>query len=177
MVRIAHIENGVVVNISVANSLQDGEIEAVGCGVGWLWDGINFSAPPAPPMTPALRTTLIKQIDVDADAIYQAVQGNRGNEYALAESDAIAFKAGGYVGAAPASVQAWADAKTATAQWAADDILATATAWRAAMSAIRTNRLRCKELARGATTSAGLEQVQTTWAGFTSAIRGQLGIA
>jgi hypothetical protein len=123
------------------------------------------------------KAPLIKKIDQDADAIYQAVQGNRGNEYALAESDATAFKAGGYVGAAPASVQAWADAKTATAQWAADDILATATAWRAAMSAIRTNRLRCKELARGATTSGGLEQVQAIWAGFTTAIRGQLGIA
>lgn len=120
------------------------------------------------------RTALIKQIDADADAIYRDVQGNRGNEYALAESDATAFKAAGYTGTAPSSVQSWATAKGQTATWAADDILSTATAWRAAMSAIRANRLARKEQARTAT---DLAPVAAAWTAFVVGIRSALGVA
>lgn len=42
MVKIAHITNGVVTNISVANELQDGDILANGCRIGDLWDGLQF---------------------------------------------------------------------------------------------------------------------------------------
>ena len=119
------------------------------------------------------RDKLIRQIDMDADAIYAAVQGNRGNEYALAEQDAIAFKAASYTGTVPASVQSWATAKAQTAQWAADDILATASAWRTAMGAIRSNRLQRKEQARVAT---DLAPVAAAWNGFVVAIRSQLGV-
>lgn len=120
-----------------------------------------------------MKSRLIKKIDTDADAIYQAVQGSRGSEYALAEADAVAFKAAGYTGSVPASVHAWAAAKSQTDQWAADDILATATAWRSAMSAIRTNRLACKEAARSA---VDVSAVAIQWSGFVVAIRGQLGL-
>ncbi len=122
------------------------------------------------------RAALIARIDADADAIYGAVLGNRAQEYTLAESEALAYQAAGYAGAAPASVQAWADAKAATAQWAADDILATAAAWRGAQAAIRANRLLRKEQARTSADSEAVAQVAAQWAGFIAAVRAQLGL-
>lgn len=117
---------------------------------------------------------LVSFIDTDVDAIYAAVQGNRGPEYALAEAEATAFKAGGYVAPAPSSVASWATAKGESAQWAADNILATAAAWRYAMGVIRNQRLAHKELAR---TSNDLNAVKTSWQAFANGIRSQLGIA
>lgn len=119
------------------------------------------------------RTALLKQIDADTDAIYLAVQGYRGPEYMLAETDATAYKDAGYTGTVPSSVQSWATAKSQTAQWAADDILATAAAWRTAQASIRAQRLARKEQAR---TAADLAPVATGWAGFVAAIRAALGV-
>lgn len=45
MVRIAHIIGDVVANVSVAEVLSDGEIEAIDCDVGYLYDGKSFSRP------------------------------------------------------------------------------------------------------------------------------------
>lgn len=119
------------------------------------------------------RIHLSYRIDADADAIYAAVQGNRGNEYVLAETEATAFKAANYNGPVPSSVASWASAKAKTAQWAADDILATAVAWRGAMSLIRANRLSHKEQAK---TSNDLVAVAKSWDTFVNVIKGQLGI-
>ncbi|MEI7682541.1 MAG: hypothetical protein WCK07_24320 [Betaproteobacteria bacterium] len=126
--------------------------------------------PPAP-LEP--RVALIKQIDSDTDAIFTAVQGNRASEYAQAEIDANAYKTAGYTGAVPSSVQSWATAKGQTTTWAADDILATATAWRGAMAAMRANRLLCKEHARTAT---DLAPVAAQWSGFVATMRAALGV-
>lgn len=117
---------------------------------------------------------LIRQIDADADAIYIAALGNRATEYAEAESQAQAFKDAGYAGDIPAYVQAWADATGKTAQWAADDILATAAAWRTAQTAIRANRLACKEAARKAEAFETIEAVTAQWQAFIVAVREQL---
>lgn len=133
----------------------------------------------ADPPTPTLAdrvAALVRQIDADADAIYTAALGSRATEYAEAEAQAQAFKDAGYAGAAPAYVQAWADAKGQTAQWAADDILATAAAWRAAQTAIRANRLARKEAARNAADVAALATVTTAWQAFVVAIKAQLGV-
>jgi hypothetical protein len=120
------------------------------------------------------RAALLKKIDADTDAIYGAVQGNRGPEYQLAEMDAAAYKAAGYSGSVPASVQSWATAKGQTTQWAADDILTTATAWRGAQAAIRSNRLARKEAARVAT---DLTTIAAQWNGFVTYIKAALGVA
>lgn len=117
-----------------------------------------------------------RRIDSDADAIYQAVMGNRATEYAQAEADASAYKAAGYSGQVPAYVQAWATAKGKTAQWAADDILATAASWRTAQAAIRQNRLASKEAVRKAVTVEEVNTAMATWAGFVTYIKGQLGV-
>jgi hypothetical protein len=51
------IENGVVVNTIEVESLDfmPGLVEATAGGLGWLYDGANFSAPPLPEVasTPA----------------------------------------------------------------------------------------------------------------------------
>lgn len=122
------------------------------------------------------KTTFILQVDTDTDALVKAVIGERASEYELAEKEATAFKAAGYSGTVPGSVAAWAAAKSWTAIQAADDIIATASGWRQAQLAIRTNRLTLKEAARVATDAAGLATVQAQWSGFMAAIRAQLGL-
>ena len=119
----------------------------------------------------------VQKIDADTDALYAAVTGNRGMEYITAEAEATAFAGGGYTAdPAPASVASWATAKGWTAQAAADDIIATATAWRAAQAAIRAARLLRKERARTAADLAALATTRAQWAGFVAAIREQLGV-
>lgn len=122
------------------------------------------------------REDLVKQIDADTDSLYAAVIGNRAAEYTVAETEATAYAGAGYTGAVPASVASWATAKGWTAQQAADDINATAAAWRTAQAAIRAARLLRKEQARTAADLAALNTVQAQWAGFVAVIRGQLGI-
>lgn len=119
---------------------------------------------------------LIRQIDADADAIYTAALGNRATEYAEAEAQAQSYAEAAYTGAVPAYVQAWADATGNTAQWAADSILATATAWRTAQTAIRTKRLAHKEAARRAADFDALDLVKSSWTAAVHAIRAQLGV-
>lgn len=143
-----------------------------GVEVGWSYDG-NVYTPPAPPPLALRRAALIRKIDADIDAIYRAMQGDRGPEYTRAEAEAIAFKQAGYTGAVPDSVASWANAKAWTATQATDDILATATGWRTAQSAMRATRLSCKEIAR---TANDLTAVTAQWEAFLVTIKTALGI-
>ena len=144
---------------------------------GWLWDGTTATPqpPPAFELAGAIKTALLK-IDADTDSIYGAILGNRAEEYTSASDDAAAYKAAGYTGTVPPGVQSWATAKSWTAQHAADDILATTTAWVTAQNAIRATRLARKEQIRAATDAAGISTVMTAWAGFVVYMRGQLGL-
>lgn len=140
---------------------------------------VQDAATPAASQAAALsasKAALLIKIDADVDAIYRAAIGERGPEYDLAESQATAFKAAGYAGAVPSSVQAWATAKGWTAQQAADDILAMASQLNSARDAIRAARLLRKEQARTATTAVVLDTVRAQWTGFVAAIRAALGI-
>jgi hypothetical protein len=127
------------------------------------------------PMPQQIAETLLR-IDADVDQIYAALLGNREAEYALAEKEALAFQAAGYIGTVPPSVQAWATAKSQTATWAADDILSAAAAWRKAQVAIRATRLLCKEGAKNAVDIAALSTVKAQWASFLAGIKPQLGL-
>jgi len=129
----------------------------------------------APTLASRVAATLTR-IDSDVDTLYAAVIGNRAEEYRVAEAEAIAFKGAGYTGAVPASVASWASAKGWTATAACDDILATASAWRTAQSAIRAARLLRKEQARNAATAQELNTVTASWEGFVAAIRSQLAL-
>lgn len=141
--------------------------------------GEETTAWPAPTAAEALasaKSTLIRKIDADADAVYGAVLGNRAQEYLDAYASALAYQDAGYTGAVPDDVQAWATAKSQTATWAADDIIATGTAWKAAKAAIRANRLAKKEAANTASDLAALDAVEGQWNAFVAYIKGQLGI-
>jgi hypothetical protein len=112
----------------------------------------------------------IAAIDADADAARLLAIGDPGRslEYLQAEAAARTWCAAAYAGAAPEDVASWADAKEWTNQQAADDIIATADRWRAALSAIRRLRLLAKEGIRRiaadvAGTNAEIDTVLTTF--------------
>lgn len=136
---------------------------------------IDFEAGRAPNLS-VEKTALIKKIDLDVDKIYADSVGNRVTEYALAEQESTAYKAAGYTGTVPPTVQSWATAKGSTAQWAADDMIAMATGWRTAQGVMRANRLAKKEAARAAADIAALNVISADWIAFVATIRGQLGI-
>lgn len=174
MARYLKIENGKVVNaIELDNPALFPDLVLVqsdSADIGDLWDGSVFTRPVPTPN----RVGLMLQIDADTDAIYRAVEGDRTTEYLRAEEEAKAYKDAGYTGTVPDSVASWASAKGKSATWATDDILATATGWRQAQSAIRATRLTCKEQARAAT---DLAPVVAQWAGFLMTVKAALGVA
>ena len=133
---------------------------------------------PTPYVAPIFSTAeCLAKIDADTDSIYGTMLGNRGEEYTLAANEAKAYKDAGYTGPVPGSVQSWATAKAWTTTQAADDILTTAAQWLGAQSAIRSARLLRKEQVRAATSdTAARTTIMAAWAGFTTAIRSQLGI-
>lgn len=116
------------------------------------------------------------RIDADVDAVYEAVIGSRITEYQTAKDDASAFKAGGYVGTAPASVHCWATVKGWTDQQACDDILATAANWLNAQQSMRANRLARKQDVTVATSLSGVDSVLSTWATYIAGLRSQMGV-
>jgi hypothetical protein len=128
-------------------------------------------------VTPTLAqnsAALVLKIRTDASKIIGDAIGNFGNEYALAKTEADAFKAAGYLGTVPASVVSWAAPKGWTAQQACDDILATAANFLTAQNAIRANRLARAEAAKVCTTQAQIDTIAAQWDGFAVAIRAQL---
>lgn len=177
----AIVQDGKISNIIVATAETAAQLGAVAvpddAAIGDDYDAETgaTSRPPIPLATAS--AALVKQIDEDTDALYAAVIGNRAAEYTAAETEATAFADGGYTAdPAPASVASWATAKGWTAQAAADDIIATATAWRTAQAAIRAARLLRKEQARTAADLAALATTRAQWAGFVAAVRAQLGV-
>lgn len=121
------------------------------------------------------KSALILQIDTDVDALIRAVIGERGSEYELSEKEATAYKAAAYPAApVPSSVSSWAIAKGWTNTAAADDIIAAATGWRSAQSALRTARLLRKQQAANAADAAALNVIQASWNSFLSGIKTSL---
>ena len=138
-------------------------------------DSTLFAASTASSKAASVAQALLK-IDAETDAIYGAILGNRAEEYTGASDDAAAYKLAGYTGIVPPGVSSWATAKGWTATAAANDILATTTAWVTAQNGIRATRLARKEQVRAATDAAGISTVLTAWAGFVVYMRGQLGL-
>lgn len=121
---------------------------------------------PAPPTLEVVQATLCSTVDAAADAVYLAIGGptpGRLAEYQQANTDANAFKAAGYAGAVPDTVSCWAQANAGwTNQQAADDIIATAAKWTAALQAIRSARLLGKAAINAAANQADAETAATT---------------
>lgn len=160
---------------TVAHVIDEDGVSRSSCLSSVLPAGVEILPADAPTQSERIASAILR-IDIDTDAIYGAVLGNRAQEYTLAEADATAYKSAGYPGTVPASVQCWATAKSWTARQAADDILATASAWRLAQAAIRAQRLSSKEAVRATIDAAGVNTAMEGWAGFVAVIRGQLGI-
>lgn len=139
-------------------SLQDA---APGMKQGYVRDGEAWVAPPVPATAEEIAGA-IAEIDRTCDTKrnrYVSTGSLVVEEYRLAAKQAAAYKAAGYSGQVPASVQSWATAKGWTATQAADDILATEAAWMAVLAAIRNIRLPAKEQARAATTQAQVRAI------------------
>jgi hypothetical protein len=140
----------------------------------WMLEPIPMPPPPAapPPPEPLTDAQALLKIDADADRIISDAVGSRTTEYEMAEAGAAAYQAAGYTGTVPPSVQIWATVESQTAQWAADDILAQASAWRGASLVIRQARLIAKRDVRAGQTDTAL----ATWAGFVASMRAALGL-
>lgn len=98
------------------------------------------------------------RIDTVADTVRQrfVVSSMRAWEYKQAEIDATEFKANGYTGTVPISVDTWVEATGMTPQQAADDIIKTAENFTYALGAIRKARLVGKaKIAQAATEVEG----------------------
>lgn len=137
--------------IGVFENLQPGFAEE------WLPD----DHPDLQPSSRDLLDSLCRAIDAAADAARRAVAGDplRAVEYANAGTEAQAFAAAGYQGTVPPMVAAWA-INGRTAQQAADNILAEAAQYNAALVQLRTVRLNAKELIRTAMTAGNIEHAQ-----------------
>lgn len=136
----------------------------------------DYVAPVTPYDIDGARTHLIKQIDADVDAIYDAVVGNRSDEYNAALAAATSYAAAGYAGVVPSSVQSWASAKFWTAHQAADDILAAAAGLASLRENIRAQRLAKKESARNAADAAAVATVSAQWSAALAALRAAAGL-
>lgn len=88
-------------------------------------------------------------------------------EYRVAYDEAVLFKTAGYVGTVPMSVQTWADVSNNTAEWAADDIIATRNQYVSLLNAVRDLRLRSKAAIDTATTP---EELLATFNAFNQAV-------
>lgn len=84
-------------------------------------------------------------------------------EYRVAYDEAVAFKAAGYTGTVPMSIQTWMDVTGNTAQWVTDDIITTRNQYVGFLNDVRDLRLKSKAAVDGASTP---DELQTTMQTF-----------
>lgn len=110
---------------------------------GRTYAGFSFESLPLE----AALLVAAQQVDQAADQARSAVLGDplRAVEYRITAEEAESFAAADYSGPVPPSVQAWMDAAGLEAWAATDDILTEANAWKAAIYALRAERLKGKQ--------------------------------
>lgn len=127
-----------------------------------------------------LKTAAIAKTYADVDKVHFDAVGNRATEYQEAEAAARAFAAGGFQGEADDDVHSYAIDNTTgevqTDQWAAENIIARADAFRAAQKAMRNTRFKRQAEMRAAATPEELTAVVAAWDGFIAGLRAQLGL-
>lgn len=172
--KYAIIENNIVTNIAESESalMSNWVVADDTAHIGMAYDG-TFKPKP---FLPSDIAAFISRIDSDVDAIYAAVVGNRSDEYVQAFNEATSYKAAGYTGAVPKSVQSWADAKSWTATQAADDILLAAARLATLRDTLRAQRLSKKELAKVTTSQTALDLVVSQWNQALAAIKTSAGL-
>ena len=112
------------------------------------------------------RASLLTQVDIDTDTLYQQTLGNKGSEYEATEAQARTYQASDWQDSPGALITVWAQVKGWTNQQAAEDILQEANRWRAAQLAIRAARLQAKESLHNAHTKEDIDLAYATWQGF-----------
>lgn len=128
-------------------------------------NGHPIAVAPAAPSLAQVQASLCASIDATADAAYVVIGGpspGRLAEYQQANNDATAYKAAGYAGAVPQTVQCWATASSIAPKAAADSILATAAQWMAVLNGVRSARLIGKGTVNAASTAADAEAAAAT---------------
>jgi hypothetical protein len=128
----------------------------------------------------ALKDTALARTYADVDKVTFDAVGNRVEEYKDAEAAARAYVAAGYTGDADSDISSYArhnpTGMEQTSQWAADQIIARADAFRAAQKAMRAKRFECQAAMRAATAPEGLAMAVQDWDGFITQTRADLGL-
>lgn len=134
---------------------------------------------PAPALAD-YKVLILKSIDTAAEelrSIYITASPGQVATYIMKYNDATAFKTAGYTGTVPGLVQAEVDATGATAEEAADDIIAQYTAWNQLAGFIEKVRRTAKVSVNEATSNSAVDTVfAAATAGF-AAIKAQAGTA
>lgn len=152
--------NYVLPDASLLHECTDAEWERQYSGVDqMLKDGaiVDYVAVVQPVPLADVKAAALAAIDSAAGAArarYITIAPGQEATYLLKAQQAASFKAGGYAGTVPGLVQAEVDATGATAQQAADAILAQQDAWEAKAAQIESARRRGK-VAVGAAADAG----------------------
>lgn len=121
------------------------------------------------------KSMLIRKFERDTDDLIREVVGERANEYLLAETEAIGFKATGYSKEmVPESVTSDAIANGRTNRESCDLILTMATNWRTIQMALRTNRLLAKAQIKATTLISETAPIKATWDEFLVTLRTQI---
>lgn len=123
-------------------------------------NGYPIAVDPPPLSLDQVKAVALAAIDAEAGvarARYITVAPGQEATYLMKAQQSAAFKAGGYAGAVPGLVQAEMDATGATAQQAADDILAQEAAWAFKAAQIESARRRGKVAAGNAADAATVD--------------------
>lgn len=116
----------------------------------------------------------------DVDTVTADAVGNRTEEYRDAEEAARAFAAAGYEGDVDLSVSSYAQfnptGEAQTNQWAADQIITRADAFRAAQKEMRAKRFESQAAIRAATNLDELNAAVAAWDQFIAETRSALGL-
>lgn len=127
-----------------------------------------------------LKANAIAKTYRDVKKAHRDAAGDLTTEYLDAEKVARSFAAGGYAGEAEEEVHSYAldnpTGQVQTDQWAAEQIIARADAFRVAQKAMRTARFKRQSEMRTAETANDLNAVVAAWDGFIAGLRAQLGL-
>lgn len=127
-----------------------------------------------------LKAEAIARTYPDVDAVYDAAIGRRTSEYERAEEAARAYKAAGFTGPVSDYISGHARSNPTgqhqTDEWAAQQIIERADAFRWAELQMRNVRFDRQADMRAATTHDELQTAVAAWDGFISWLRVQLGL-
>lgn len=143
-------------------------------------DGLELLLPAVQPSADLalLKASAIEKTYADVDAVILAAVGNRAEEYKDAEAAARAFLASGDGSSVDVTVSSYAlynpTGQVQSNEWAAEQIIQRADAFRAAQKAMRAERFARQAQMRAVAAPAELAVVVEGWEAFIAAVRADL---